>query len=61
VLIFWFVLQWLAAQQAGSGPGVAYLAHLVGFGAGFLYAWGRFRHATRVKAQAAATEGESQP
>jgi rhomboid family protein len=61
VLIFWFVLQWLAAQQAGSGPGVAYLAHLVGFGAGFLYAWGRFRHATRVKAQTAATEGESQP
>ncbi|MFC4610152.1 rhomboid family intramembrane serine protease [Streptomyces maoxianensis] len=61
VLIFWFVLQWLAAQGAGSGPGVAYLAHLVGFGAGFVYAWGRFRHATRVKAPAAATEGESQP
>ncbi|MEU9008333.1 rhomboid family intramembrane serine protease [Streptomyces sp. NPDC048479] len=61
VLIFWFVLQWLAAQSAGSGPGVAYLAHLVGFGTGFLYAWGRFRHGTRVKAQAAATEGESQP
>lgn len=61
VLIFWFVLQWLAAQGAGSGPGVAYLAHLVGFGAGFVYAWGRFRHATRVRAPAAATEGESQP
>jgi membrane associated rhomboid family serine protease len=61
VLIFWFVLQWLAARSAGSGPGVAYLAHLVGFGTGFLYAWGRFRHGTRVKAQAAATEGESQP
>ncbi|MCX4822532.1 rhomboid family intramembrane serine protease [Streptomyces sp. NBC_01142] len=61
VLIFWFVLQWLAAQGAGSGPGVAYLAHLVGFGTGFLYAWGRFRRTARVKAQAAATEGESQP
>ncbi|MEV6396385.1 rhomboid family intramembrane serine protease [Streptomyces sp. NPDC051907] len=61
VLIFWFVLQWLAARGAGSGPGVAYLAHLVGFGVGFLYAWGRFRQGTRVKAQAAATEGESQP
>ncbi|MGW3627178.1 rhomboid family intramembrane serine protease [Streptomyces sp. NPDC000880] len=61
VLIFWFVLQWLAAQSAGSGPGVAYLAHLVGFVAGFVYAWGRFRRATRVKAQTAATEGESQP
>lgn len=61
VLIFWFTLQWLAAQDAGSGPGVAYLAHLVGFGAGFLYAWGRLRRRARVKAQAAATEGESQP
>ncbi|MFD4138126.1 rhomboid family intramembrane serine protease [Streptomyces sp. NPDC058572] len=61
VLIFWFGLQWLAARNAGSGPGVAYLAHLVGFSAGFLYAWGRFRSGTRVKAQAAATEGERQP
>lgn len=61
VLIFWFVLQWLAARGAGSGPGVAYLAHLVGFGIGFLYAWGRFRQGTRVKAPSAATEGESQP
>ncbi|MGW0700456.1 rhomboid family intramembrane serine protease [Streptomyces sp. NPDC002867] len=61
VLIFWFVLQWLAAQKAGSGPGVAYLAHLAGFSAGFLYAWGRFRGGTRVRTSAAATEGESQP
>ncbi|MEU9360085.1 rhomboid family intramembrane serine protease [Streptomyces sp. NPDC048301] len=60
VLVFWFVLQWLAAQNAGSGPGVAYLAHVAGFAAGFLYAWVRFR-GTRVKAQATATEGESQP
>ncbi|MFG3306220.1 rhomboid family intramembrane serine protease [Streptomyces wuyuanensis] len=62
VLVFWFVLQWLAeAQSSGSGPGVAYLAHLVGFGIGFLYAWVRYRQAARVKAQAAATEGERQP
>ncbi|MDX3055341.1 rhomboid family intramembrane serine protease [Streptomyces sp. NE06-03E] len=60
VLVFWFVLQWLAAQSAGSGPGVAYLAHVAGFSAGFLYAWVRFR-GTRVKSPATATEGESQP
>ncbi|MFF8956980.1 rhomboid family intramembrane serine protease [Streptomyces sp. NPDC014894] len=62
VLIFWFALQWLAASGAGSGgPGVAYLAHLVGFGAGFLYAWGRFGRRARVNSSAAATEGESKP
>ncbi|MER6997767.1 rhomboid family intramembrane serine protease [Streptomyces sp. NPDC000410] len=61
VLIFWFVLQWVAeARNASSGPGVAYLAHLVGFGTGFLLAWGCFRR-TRVKAQSTATEGDSQP
>ena len=43
VLVFWFVLQWLAARAAGAGPGVAYLAHVVGFAVGFLYAWGRYR------------------
>ncbi|AYG83390.1 hypothetical protein DWB77_05586 [Streptomyces hundungensis] len=68
VLIFWFALQWLAIQGASAGPGVAYLAHLVGFGLGFLYAWARFGGADRVKrrkpvktAGPAATEGESQP
>ncbi|MGW1815598.1 rhomboid family intramembrane serine protease [Streptomyces sp. NPDC002125] len=61
VLVFWFVLQWLAARSAGSGPGVAYLAHVAGFAAGFLYAWVRFRGGTRVKSPATATEGESQP
>ncbi|WP_329199408.1 rhomboid family intramembrane serine protease [Streptomyces sp. NBC_01435] len=62
VLVFWFVLQWLAVQGAGSGgPGVAYLAHVVGFALGFLYAWGRYRRTDRVKAPATATEGESQP
>ncbi|WP_434588654.1 rhomboid family intramembrane serine protease [Streptomyces sp. A5-4] len=61
VLIFWFALQWLAARSADSGPGVAYLAHLVGFCAGFLYAWGRYGRTDRVAAPAQATEGESQP
>ncbi|MGW0561008.1 rhomboid family intramembrane serine protease [Streptomyces sp. NPDC003016] len=61
VLIFWFVLQWLAARSAGPGPGVAYLAHVAGFCAGFLYAWGRYRRTDRVKAPASATQGESQP
>ncbi|GGS96353.1 rhomboid family intramembrane serine protease [Streptomyces chromofuscus] len=62
VLPFWVALQWVAARQASSGPGVAYLAHLVGFGLGFCYAWARFGRATRVKAAPApATEGENQP
>ncbi|MET8676480.1 rhomboid family intramembrane serine protease [Streptomyces sp. NPDC004647] len=43
VLIFWFVLQWMAARTATTQPGVAYLAHLVGFCLGFLYAWARYR------------------
>lgn len=43
VLPFWAALQWLALNQAPSGPGVAYLAHLVGFGLGFGYAWVRYR------------------
>ncbi|MFF2776349.1 rhomboid family intramembrane serine protease [Streptomyces sp. NPDC058052] len=61
VLVFWFTLQWLAARAAGAGPGVAYLAHVVGFSVGFLYAWVRFRGGDRVKTPAAATEGDSQP
>ncbi|MEU4347307.1 rhomboid family intramembrane serine protease [Streptomyces sp. NPDC023838] len=68
VLLFWFALQWLAVRAAPVGPGVAYLAHLVGFGLGFLYAWGRFRGTARVKRPkrpkppaSAATEGENQP
>lgn len=62
VLPFWVTLQWLAAGQASEGPGVAYLAHLVGFGLGLLYAWVRFGRTTRVKAAPApAPEGENQP
>ncbi|MEU9284024.1 rhomboid family intramembrane serine protease [Streptomyces sp. NPDC048275] len=61
VLPFWVTLQWLAAGQAAQGPGVAYLAHLVGFSLGFGYAWVRYGRATRVKTPAAAPEGENQP
>ncbi|EPD58079.1 rhomboid family intramembrane serine protease [Streptomyces sp. HGB0020] len=62
VLPFWAALQWLAAGRADQGPGVAYLAHLVGFALGFCYAWVRFGRATRVKsAPAPASEGENQP
>ncbi|MFG2709519.1 rhomboid family intramembrane serine protease [Streptomyces goshikiensis] len=61
VLLFWFALQWLAAHRAESGPGVAYLAHLVGFSLGFLYAWVRYRRTTRVRRPATASEGDSQP
>ncbi|WP_455361699.1 rhomboid family intramembrane serine protease [Streptomyces sp. SYSU K21746] len=61
VLVFWFGIQWLAAHRADSGPGVAYLAHLVGFSIGFLYAWGRYRRTDRVSGPATATEGDSKP
>jgi membrane associated rhomboid family serine protease len=62
VLPFWAALQWVAAGRAAQGPGVAYLAHLIGFGAGFCYAWARFPLGTRVKAApATAPEGENQP
>ncbi|MEU3842605.1 rhomboid family intramembrane serine protease [Streptomyces sp. NPDC028635] len=62
VLPFWAALQWLAAGRATEGPGVAYLAHLIGFGLGFLVAWALFRRTTRVKAAPApAPEGENQP
>ncbi|MER6570745.1 rhomboid family intramembrane serine protease [Streptomyces sp. NPDC001093] len=62
VLPFWAALQWAAAEQSSGGPGVAYLAHLVGFGLGFGYAWARYGRTTRVKcAPAPAPEGENQP
>ncbi|MGW8670792.1 rhomboid family intramembrane serine protease [Streptomyces niveus] len=61
VLIFWFVLQWLAARNAEPGPGVAYLAHLVGFVLGAVGAWGLFRRKARVKPRLVAPEGERQP
>ncbi|MFD7709087.1 rhomboid family intramembrane serine protease [Streptomyces sp. NPDC059785] len=73
VLPFWVALQWLAAGRDDQGPGVAHLAHLVGFSLGFLYAWVRFGRAARVKtpaitaaqpsaeSPAPAPEGENQP
>ncbi|MFE9447781.1 rhomboid family intramembrane serine protease [Streptomyces sp. NPDC006739] len=62
VLPFWVSLQWLAAGRATQGPGVAYLAHLVGFSLGFGYAWVRYGRTARVKAAPApASEGENQP
>jgi membrane associated rhomboid family serine protease len=62
VLPFWASLQWLAAGRASEGPGVAYLAHLVGFGLGLVFAWVRFGRTTRVKAAPAPSpEGENQP
>ncbi|MEU5085922.1 rhomboid family intramembrane serine protease [Streptomyces sp. NPDC021356] len=62
VLPFWAALQWLAAGRAADGPGVAYLAHVVGFALGFGYAWARFGRPTRVKVTPApAPEGENQP
>ncbi|MFC8435252.1 rhomboid family intramembrane serine protease [Streptomyces sp. NPDC057253] len=62
VLPFWATLQWLAAGRASDGPGVAYLAHVVGFGLGLVFAWVRFGPTTRVKAAPApAPEGENQP
>ncbi|ALV36187.1 rhomboid family intramembrane serine protease [Streptomyces sp. CdTB01] len=62
VLPFWASLQWLAAGRAPDGPGVAYLAHLVGFGLGFVCAWAGVRRTTKVRAAPApAPEGENQP
>jgi membrane associated rhomboid family serine protease len=62
VLPFWAALQWLAATRSPQGPGVAYLAHVVGFGLGFAYAWARYGPATKVKAAPPpAPEGENQP
>ncbi|MDJ1135388.1 rhomboid family intramembrane serine protease [Streptomyces iconiensis] len=60
VLVFWLTLQWLAVRQDGDGPGVAYLAHVVGFTLGFLYAWLRYRRA-RVTTPTPVPEGESPP
>lgn len=62
VLPFWAALQWVAAGRAADGPGVAYLAHLLGFGLGLGCAWVCCGRATTVKsAPAPAPEGENQP
>jgi membrane associated rhomboid family serine protease len=61
VLGFWFVLQWLAAQTAQGGPGVAYLAHVVGFAFGFLCAWVCYRPRRKVALVIGPTQGDVQP
>ncbi len=61
VLGFWFVLQWLAAQTAKGGPGVAYLAHVVGFAFGFLCAWACYRPRRKVSVVIGPTQGDIQP
>lgn len=65
VLCFWFVLQWLAARISQQGPGVAYLAHVIGFVFGFLCTWVCFRRPHRLEAAPpgapSATQGDLQP
>lgn len=61
VLGFWFVLQWLAAQSARGGPGVAYLAHVAGFAFGFLCAWVCYRPRRKVSPVIGPTQGDIQP
>ncbi|WP_329563502.1 rhomboid family intramembrane serine protease [Kitasatospora sp. NBC_01266] len=43
VLGLWFAVQWWSLRQAGGG--VAYLAHVIGFSAGFLALWVAARRA----------------
>ncbi|AXI81233.1 rhomboid family intramembrane serine protease [Peterkaempfera bronchialis] len=46
VLGFWFAVQWWWAHSADdSDPGVAYLAHVIGFAAGFLATWALYGRA----------------
>ncbi|GHG72136.1 rhomboid family intramembrane serine protease [Streptomyces griseocarneus] len=52
VLLFWFVLQWLATGTDAGRPGVAYLAHVLGFCLGFGYAW-----VTRTRAATVSSRG----
>jgi membrane associated rhomboid family serine protease len=61
VLGFWFILQWLAAQTAQGGPGVAYLAHVVGFAFGFVWAWVCYRPRRKVSVVIGPTQGDIQP
>ncbi|WP_189151085.1 rhomboid family intramembrane serine protease [Streptomyces lacrimifluminis] len=60
-LPFWAALQWVAAGRASSGPGVAYLAHVVGFGLGFAYAWVRHRRTAAVPSREASPGKAQQP
>jgi membrane associated rhomboid family serine protease len=60
VLGSWFVFQWLAARADRTGPGIAYLAHVIGFAFGFLAAAAVFGTRSKLRPQAA-TRGEGQP
>ncbi|GGO82009.1 rhomboid family intramembrane serine protease [Wenjunlia tyrosinilytica] len=61
VLGVWFALQWLALRAEPPGPGIAHLAHVAGFAAGFAYAWARYRRADTLGGAARANRGDSQP
>ena len=40
VLVLWFAIQGLSVRSAAAGqPDVAYVAHLIGFTGGFVFAW----------------------
>ncbi|WP_190128309.1 rhomboid family intramembrane serine protease [Streptomyces mashuensis] len=58
VLLFWFVLQYLAAGTGGGRPEIAYLAHVLGFALGFGCAWVLTTRAVRVKDAAGSAEGD---
>ncbi|MBZ4318789.1 rhomboid family intramembrane serine protease [Streptomyces huiliensis] len=49
VLLFWFALQWPGLGAPDDRPGVAYLAHVVGFALGFGFAWVCRERPVRVK------------
>jgi membrane associated rhomboid family serine protease len=67
VLPFWLALQGSAAQgeTADDGPGVAHLAHVIGFLIGFGYAWAHCRRSgpgrTRTAGPGTDTVGEPSP
>ncbi|MEV5241620.1 rhomboid family intramembrane serine protease [Streptomyces cinnamoneus] len=58
VLLFWFLLQWLATGTEAGQPGVAYLAHVLGFCLGFACTWVHRTAAARVKGATRSTEGD---
>jgi membrane associated rhomboid family serine protease len=60
VLGSWFAVQWFASRAAAAEPGVAYLAHVIGFAFGFLCAAAAYRAGPKLAPQAA-TRGDSQP
>ncbi|MFF4648949.1 rhomboid family intramembrane serine protease [Streptomyces sp. NPDC001380] len=65
VLGSWFAVQWwLAHSEDGAAPGVAYLAHVIGFAGGFVCTWllyGRRRRAPLPPAPPAAPAPDPAP